>query len=358
MKTDDFNFDLPESLIAQFPPERRGSSRLFVLDRDTGERSHALVSDLVRFVEPGTLMVFNDSRVRKARLYARATDTGAEVEFLLLAMMPGRGEQGNPADRTGGSGPVGSVWRVMTSKAKKQKPGRRYEFPGGLAGWIAAESEDEKILEFERPIDDDYLDRHGHVPLPPYIKRSDDLDDSSRYQTVYARETGSAACPTAGLHFTPELLAQIEDAGIKTAWVTLHVGLGTFLPVRVDEIEQHRMHEESYCVPEATSLAIAEARSEGRKVLAVGTTSLRTLESAWVPGQGVAAGPSSTGIFIYPGYRFKVVDRLFTNFHTPKSTLLMLVAAFAGRGTILDAYAEAVREGYRFFSYGDAMLIR
>lgn len=346
MKTDDFNFDLPEALIAQFPPERRGSSRLFVLDRETGARSHSMVSDLVRFVEPGTLMVFNDSRVRKARLYARATDTGAEVEFLLLSMVP-RPEV-----------PTGTIWRVMTSKARKQKPGRRYEFPGGLAGWIADECDDEKLLEFERPIEDAYLDRYGHVPLPPYIKRSDDLDDSSRYQTVYARETGSAACPTAGLHFTPELLEQIEKAGIRIAWVTLHVGLGTFLPVRVDEIEKHRMHEEAYTVPEMTALAIAEAKREGRKVLAVGTTSLRTLESAWAPGRGVVAGSSSTGIFIYPGYGFKVVDRLFTNFHTPKSTLLMLVAAFAGRDAILDAYAEAIREGYRFFSYGDAMLIR
>lgn len=292
-------------------------------------------------------MVFNDSKVRKARLYGTATDTGAKVEFLLLAPAVG---QENPI--TGAHS-----WITMTSKARRQKIGRNYEFPGGLKGRIVAEKDDEKIVQFESPVGDEYLDAFGHIPLPPYIKRGDESLDSDRYQTIYAKTTGSAACPTAGLHFTRAILDSIAAAGVSMEWVTLHVGLGTFLPVRVEEIEQHKMHEEWYSVSAKTAAAVNAAKREGRKVLAVGTTSLRTLESAWEPS-GLRAGASSTSIFIYPGYRFKVVDELFTNFHTPKSTLLMLVSAFAGRELILDAYAEAVRDGYRFFSYGDAMLIR
>lgn len=347
MRTDDFNFDLPEAQIAQYPAERRGESRLFVLDRDGGGRTHSSVKDLASFLEPGTLMVFNDSKVRKARLYGTAADTGAQVEFLLLG----------PA--SGGAGVLtsASTWVAMVSKARRQRIGRAYSFPGGLEGRIIGEKDDEKIVEFSRPIGDDYLDLAGHIPLPPYIKREDEGSDSERYQTVYARSTGSSACPTAGLHFTQPILDSIAAAGIDIEWVTLHVGLGTFLPVRVEQIERHKMHEEWYSVPEKTAAAVNAAKREGRKVLAVGTTSLRTLESAWAEG-GLRAGAASTSIFIYPGYRFNVVDQLFTNFHTPMSTLLMLVSAFAGRETILDAYAEAVREGYRFFSYGDAMLIR
>lgn len=347
MRTDDFNFELPEELIAQYPVEKRGESRLFVLDRGTGGRTHSMVADLSGFLEPGTVMVFNDSRVRKARLYGKALDTGAKVEFLLLSPV------------TGQAGPTAasSSWIAMTSKARKQKPGRCYVFPGGIEGRIASEKADEKIIEFDSPVGDEYLNAHGHIPLPPYIRREDEASDSERYQTVYARATGSAACPTAGLHFTGGILDSIATGGVDIEWVTLHVGLGTFLPVRVEQIEHHRMHEEWYSISEKTASAVNAAKREGRKVLAVGTTSLRTLESAWEPS-GLRAGVSSTSIFIYPGYRFNVVDQLFTNFHTPRSTLLMLVSAFAGRETILDAYGEAIRKGYRFFSYGDAMLIR
>lgn len=356
MKTDDFNFDLPETSIAQYPPKRRGDSRLLVLDRagsaaaqpDRIHQTHSMVKDLLRFLEPGTLMVFNDSKVRKARIYGTALETGAVVEFLLL----------EPLTRQNGPSAVSASWRAMTSKAKKQKIGKSYIFPDGLKGTIVGEEDDEKIIEFDEALGDQYLEANGHMPLPPYIKREDEVSDSERYQTVYAKVTGSAACPTAGLHFTQPLLDSLSSAGIDIEWVTLHVGLGTFLPVRVDEVERHRMHEEWYTVSEKTAAAVNAAKKEGRKVLAVGTTSLRTLESAWDPSAGLRSGSSSTSIFIYPGYRFNVVDQLFTNFHTPKSTLLMLVAAFAGREAILDTYAEAIREGYRFFSYGDAMLIR
>ncbi|MDA8424698.1 MAG: tRNA preQ1(34) S-adenosylmethionine ribosyltransferase-isomerase QueA [Treponema sp.] len=348
MRTDDFSFDLPEDLIAQFPPERRGESRLLVLDRATGERRHAEVRRLASYIEPGTLMVFNDSRVRKARIYGEALDTGARVEFLLL--------------RRRGDG----LWEATATKLKRQRPGRRYLFPESVeaeivddteAGEASMERDGTRLLRFAPAIDDDYLDRAGHIPLPPYIRREDAPSDAERYQTVYARTVGSAASPTAGLHFTEELLDELRDRGIERATVTLHVGLGTFLPVRSEAVEAHRMHNEEYSVPEETALAVMHAKAEGRPVLAVGTTSLRTLESAWGE-DGLRPGAGRTDIFIYPGYRFKAVDRLFTNFHTPRSTLLMLVSAFAGRERILEAYAEAVQLRYRFFSYGDAMLIR
>ncbi|HUW42430.1 MAG TPA: tRNA preQ1(34) S-adenosylmethionine ribosyltransferase-isomerase QueA [Rectinemataceae bacterium] len=347
MRTDDFSFDLPEELIAQFPPERRGESRLLVLDRAKGALRHAMVSELASSIEPGTLVVFNDSRVRKARIYGEALDTGARVEFLLL--------------RRRGAG----LWEATATKLKRQRPGRRYLFPESVEAQIvdaplfgeeSAERDGTRLLHFSPAIDDDYLDRAGHIPLPPYIRREDAPADAERYQTVYSRAVGSAASPTAGLHFTEELLGQLRDRGIERATVTLHVGLGTFLPVRSEEIESHRMHIEEYSVPAETARAVMRAKAEGRPVLAVGTTSLRTLESAWGP-EGLEAGDGRTDIFIYPGYRFKAVDRLFTNFHTPKSTLLMLVSAFAGRERILEAYAEAVKMRYRFFSYGDAMLI-
>jgi len=359
VRTDDFSFELPEELIAQYPPERRGQSRLLVLDRATGARAHAMVRDLADYVEPGTLMVFNDSRVRKARLYGEAEDTGARVEFLLLK-------------RRGAA-----EWEAAATKLKRQRPGRRYRFPEGVeaeivaeatgaegaAGERGAEGADTRVLCFEPPIDEAYLERVGHVPLPPYIKRDDGAADEERYQTVYSRAVGSAACPTAGLHFTEDILASLDARGIERRNVTLHVGLGTFLPVRSENIEDHSMHEEEFTVPKETADAVMEAKAEGRPVLAVGTTSLRTLESAWRDADGdreagLQEGPGSTRIFIYPGYRFRAVDRLFTNFHTPRSTLLMLVSAFAGRERILEAYAEAVRLRYRFFSYGDAMLIR
>ncbi|HRY55042.1 MAG TPA: tRNA preQ1(34) S-adenosylmethionine ribosyltransferase-isomerase QueA [Spirochaetia bacterium] len=343
MKTDDFNFDLPEELVAQDPPERRGESRLLVLDRASGSLSHSMVRDLPGWIEPGSLMVFNDSRVRKARLYGQALDTGARVEFLLLRRR------------------APDEWEAAATKLKRQRPGRRYAFPEGVEAEVLPDpvgaGADTRRLRFEPPIDEAYLERVGHVPLPPYIKRDDRPADEERYQTVYSRAVGSAACPTAGLHFTEELLAALDGRGVERATLTLHVGMGTFLPVRSENVEDHAMHEEEYTVSEAAAAAVMRAKAEGRPVIAVGTTSLRTLESAWGV-EGLAAGSGSTRIFIYPGYRFKAVDRLFTNFHTPRSTLLMLVSAFAGRERVLEAYAEAVRGRYRFFSYGDAMLIR
>ena len=358
MKLSDFYFDLPRELIAQYPPARRDQSRLMLLDRLSGRREHHSVADLPGLLEPGSLLVFNDSRVRKARLPGRAVSTGAEREFLLLEKLDA------PGAAPGGGG---LLWRVMVRRARR--PGSRYVFAGGVEAEIAGEDGEFRVLRFDRPIDDEWLERHGHIPLPPYIRRGDGSLDAERYQTVYAAKTGSAAAPTAGLHFSPELLRSLGEAGIESAFVTLHVGLGTFLPVRAENIEDHRMHRETYAIGEDAASRIEKAKAEGRKIVAVGTTSVRTLESAWLPSAspGPAApvlrrGEGSTGIFIYPGYRFKVVDQLFTNFHTPGSSLLMLVSAFAGpktgRELILESYAEAIQAGYRFFSYGDAMLIR
>jgi S-adenosylmethionine:tRNA ribosyltransferase-isomerase len=350
VKTEDFSFELPEELIAQFPPERRGESRLLLLDRATGRRGHHMVRELASLVEPGTLMVFNDSRVRKARIHGEALDTGARVEFLLLARR----------------GP--DLWEASCTKMKKQRPGRRYRFPEGLEAEIVplpdgAAEEGTRLLRFSPALGEDWLERNGHIPLPPYIRREDAPSDAERYQTLFARNLGSSASPTAGLHFTEELLAELAARGVETATVTLHVGLGTFLPVRSEEIEDHPMHEESWAISEEAAAAVNRARAEGRPVLAVGTTSVRTLESAWRPAgggleAGVRAGEGNTRIFIRPGYEWKVVDSLFTNFHTPRSTLLMLVSAFAGRELVLETYAEAVAMRYRFFSYGDAMLVR
>lgn len=338
MLTTDFSFNLPEELIAQQPPAERGASRLLVLDRQSGSVFHSCVRELASFVPAGTVMVFNDSRVRRARLFATSA-TGGKVEVLLLR------HEGD------------SIWAALTTRMAKLMPGKRVTLPEGLEAEVVEARPDERLLRFSREIDDGYLERNGHLPLPPYIRRADVPADAERYQTVYAREHGSAAAPTAGLHFTPEILGALRSAGVDIRFVTLHVGLGTFLPVRAESIEEHRMHSEEYTVPEETARAVNAAKSEGRPVLAVGTTSVRTLESAWTPG-GLRSGSGATNIFMYPGYSFKVVDAMFTNFHTPESTLLMLVSAFAGRERILAAYEEAVRERYRFFSYGDAMLIR
>jgi S-adenosylmethionine:tRNA ribosyltransferase-isomerase len=345
MKTSDFSFDLPPHLVAQYP-EDRGRSRLMVLDRRGGTRSHRMVADLPSLLRRGDLLVFNDSRVRKARLFALSAETGASAEFLLLKRIDD------------------FSWQAMGRHARRRRKGSRYIFRDGAGAEIAAaeitgEEGEFRTLRFDRPVDDPWLDRYGHVPLPPYIKRKDTPADGERYQTVYAGETGSAAAPTAGLHFTRELIAALEAAGVETAFVTLHVGLGTFLPVRCEYIEDHAMHEESYRIDGETARRVGAARAEGRRVIAVGTTSVRTLESAWEtegPGR-LRAGEGITSIFIRPGYVFRAVDGLFTNFHTPGSTLLMLAAAFAGRDFILESYALAVKEGYRFFSYGDAMLI-
>jgi len=342
METTDYFFELPDELIAQFPTPERGKSRLLVLNRRSGTRDHLKVADLPSLLEPGTLLVFNDSRVRKARLYGRSEESGAEAEFLLLDHL------------------AEGLWRTMAKRAKRRRTGSRFLFGAAdddrVAGVIAGEEGEFRLLRFERDIDDLWLDRNGHVPLPPYIKRPDAPADDDRYQTIYSRTVGSAAAPTAGLHFTPELLQALADRGIESAFVTLHVGLGTFLPVRTGRLEDHAMHDEAYFIGPDTVAAVERAHAAGRPIVAVGTTSVRTLESAWQDGR-LQGGEGHTSIFIYPGYRFKLVTGLFTNFHTPESTLLMLVSAFAGREKILEAYAEAIRERYRFFSYGDAMLI-
>jgi S-adenosylmethionine:tRNA ribosyltransferase-isomerase len=340
MKTSDFSFDLPPDRVAQFPPEHRGESRLLVLHRSGGAGEHSTIRDLPRFVEPGCVIVLNDSRVRKARLYGLAEKSGGRVEFLLLRRA-GRDE-----------------WEAVVSKGKRQRPGKRYSFPGDTVGTVTRESPEAKVVRFSPPVDDAYLERHGHVPLPPYIRREDAPEDAERYQTVFARVPGSVAAPTAGLHFTAEILASLRDRGATVTTVTLHVGLGTFAPIRVEDIGAHHMHEEEYEISEETARVVTLAKREGRTVLAVGTTAVRTLESAWDAGvASLRTGAGSTSLFITPGFSFRVVDRLLTNFHTPRSSLLVLVSAFAGRERILAAYQEALDRGYRFFSYGDAMLI-
>lgn len=342
----EFDFNLPEELIAQHPSGIRGQDKLMLLNRKTGETEHHNMSDLPDLILPGTLMIFNNSKVRRARCYGIKETTGREQEFMFL----------NQLDSTG------NTWNTMVKGAKKQKPGMRYTFPDGTTGTIIERQENTgtefRALRFESPVTEEWFEKNGHIPLPPYIKREDTEEDSERYQNIYAKETGSAACPTAGLHFTEEMLSRLSEKGIERDFVTLHVGLGTFLPVREEKIEDHKMHEEAFTVSEATAEKINQAKKEGRPVLAVGTTSVRTLESACDENGIVKAGTSSTHIFMYPGYRFKVIDQMFTNFHTPESTLIMLVSAFAGREHILNAYRTAVENRYRFFSYGDAMFIR
>jgi S-adenosylmethionine:tRNA ribosyltransferase-isomerase len=353
MKRSDFYFDLPENLIAQFPPEKRGNSRLMTLNRLSGAREHLAVSQLPdilcreNFLSADgekPLLVFNDTKVRKARLAAITEKTGAQTEFLLLDDINGDG----------------LLWKVMTKRARRKKPSDVYLFPTGgqerIKAVIQGFDEEYLLLEFENAVNDTWLEKNGHVPLPPYIKRKDAPADAERYQTIYARQTGSTAAPTAGLHFTKESLNAFSACGIESVFITLHVGLGTFLPVRSENIEEHKMHSEYFNIDTHTAKKIESAKKTGRKIIAVGTTSVRTLESAWIDGK-LKRGESNTSIFIYPEYKFKVIDALFTNFHTPESTLLMLVSAFAGRDKILESYAEAIREKYRFFSYGDAMLI-
>jgi S-adenosylmethionine:tRNA ribosyltransferase-isomerase len=345
MKTSDFSFDLSENLIAQYPPAERGQSRLMVMDREKRCIEHRMARELPEILEKGTLMVFNNSRVRRARLFGMSEAAGAKAEFLLLKKI-------DPLS-----------WLVLCKRSKRQKTGKRYIFDNVCAELQNVDDEGNLTLRFDNPIDDAWLDVHGHIPLPPYIRRRDSEDDATRYQTVYAREHGSAAAPTAGLHFTEVLLSELKNAGMEIAFVTLHVGPGTFLPVRTKNVEEHKMHEEAYSISCETACRVEKAKAEGRKVLAVGTTSLRTLESAWMEDNSMPCrgrlhwGEGVTSIFIYPGYTFKAVDCLFTNFHTPASTLLMLVSAFAGREFILESYKEAIRKGYRFFSYGDACLL-
>ena len=346
MKTSDFYFDLPEELIAQHPSGIRGQDKLMRLGKNDGAVTHFAMDNLPELISPDTLMVFNNSRVRRARCYGIKETTGRETEFMFL----------NQIDKDC------RVWNTMVKNAKKQKPGMRYTFPDGTVGTIIEcpgnEGTEFRALKFDFVISEDWFEKNGHIPLPPYIKREDTEEDSERYQNVYAVNTGSAACPTAGLHFTEEMLSRLDAKGIERAFVTLHVGLGTFLPVREEMIENHKMHEEVFTVPPETAQKINEAKKQGRPVLAVGTTSVRTLESACDENGLVRSGTSSTRIFMYPGYKFKVVDQMFTNFHTPESTLIMLVSAFAGRENILNAYRTAVENRYRFFSYCDCMLIQ
>lgn len=351
MKLSDFYFDLPEELIAQKPSGIRGEDKLMFLDRATGAVRHFAMRDLPDLIEPGTLMVFNNSKVRRSRCYGikeanEKGQGGREQEFMFLNQMSASGD----------------VWHTMVKGAKKVKAGSRYRFPDGSVGEIVDSEGDAgsefRTVRFPFALDDGWFSRNGHIPLPPYIKREDDDTDSERYQTVYAKETGSSACPTAGLHFTEEMFRRLDEKGIDRTFVTLHVGLGTFLPVRSENIEEHKMHEEVYTIPFDAAEKINRAKRERRPILAVGTTSVRTLESAAGDDGLVRSGSSATRIFMYPGYRFKCVSQMFTNFHTPESTLIMLVSAFAGRENILGAYRTAVENRYRFFSYGDAMLIK
>lgn len=341
MKTSDFSFELPEELIAQEPVQERGTSRLLVLDRDSGARSHASVADIRDFVAPGSVMVFNNTRVRKSRVFGRSVDSDREQEFLLVRK--------RAADR----------WLTIGRQSRKLRVGKRFRFPEGVVAEVVGGEAPYRELRFSPSIDDEWLARHGHMPLPPYIHRTDTAEDEDRYQTVYSRVMGSVAAPTAGLHFTPELLEQLRRHGVTVCFVTLHVGIGTFIPVRTEELEDHEMHEEEYHVSPSTARIITAAKDASLPVVAVGTTVVRTLESAWSRDDGVIhPGQRGTDLFIYPGYEFQVVDHLFTNFHTPGSTLVAMVAAFAGRELILETYREAVRHRYRFYSYGDAMLIR
>ena len=342
--TADFYYDLPEECIAQTPAEPRDSSRLLVLDRQSGQMGHHIFKDIVNFLKPGDVLVINDSKVIPARMYGVKEDSGIQIEVVLLK---DRGLD---------------VWETLVRPGRRCKPGTVIIFGNGILRATVTEStpEGNRLLHFEYDKSKDnffsLLDRVGQMPLPPYI--TEKLKDRDRYKTVYAKERGSAAAPTAGLHFTPELLSKIEEMGVEIVRVMLHVGLGTFRPVKVDKVTEHVMHSEFISVTPEAAERINTAKKEGRRVICVGTTSCRTVESA-ADEQGIVQPVATeTGIFIYPGYRFKVTDALITNFHLPESTLLMLVSALADRQTILNAYETAVKEGYRFFSFGDAMLIQ
>ena len=340
MRTDDFNFDLPEELIAQHPLEQRDHSRLLVLDKHSGNITHKRFDDILDYLVPGDVLVVNNTRVIPARLFGMKEGGTAHIEVLLLKPVE------NQPDH----------WEVLVRPGKRVKVGAKVVFgEGKMTGTVVDDTDTGRIMKFEYDgIFNEILDELGTMPLPPYIKAK--LDDQERYQTVYAKERGSAAAPTAGLHFTKELLAEVKARGIEVVEVLLHVGLGTFRPVQVDDIHSHKMHSEYYRITQDAADTINKALDEGRRVIAVGTTSTRTLESAAKDGR-VVAGDGDTSIFIYPGYQFQVLSGLITNFHLPKSTLVMLVSALAGREHVLHAYEEAVKERYRFFSFGDAMFI-
>ncbi|MBO0994061.1 tRNA preQ1(34) S-adenosylmethionine ribosyltransferase-isomerase QueA [Bacillus sp. SD088] len=341
MKLDQFDFELPEELIAQVPLKDRASSRLMVLDKQTGKVTHETFHNLMTFLRKGDCLVLNDTKVLPARLFGLKVETGAKVEVLLLKQLNG------------------DQWETLVKPAKRLKKGMTLTFGDGQLKAVCLDELEHggRILEFHYDgIFYEVLDQLGKMPLPPYIKTQ--LEDQDRYQTVYAKERGSAAAPTAGLHFTEELLEEIREKGIHIAYITLHVGLGTFRPVNVDDIEEHDMHSEFYRISEETSALLNQTRKQGGRIISVGTTSTRTLETIASAHNGYfTKGNGWTDIFIYPGYEFKGIDGMITNFHLPKSTLIMLVSALAGREQVLHAYEEAVREKYRFFSFGDAMLL-
>lgn len=341
MKTSDYFYELPKELIAQTPLQKRDTSRLLVLDKNSGNIEHKHFFDVIDYLNEGDCLIVNDSRVLPARIYGTKKETGAKVEFLLLTQRSQK------------------VWECLAGPGKKARENTEFVFGDGImTGKVLEVLENgNRVVEFF--CEDNFfaaLDRLGEMPLPPYI--TEKLDDKERYQTVYSKELGSAAAPTAGLHFTEELLQKIRDKGIKIGYVTLHVGLGTFRPVKVDDVTQHKMHSEHYEVPEKTAELIRETKANGGRVISVGTTSCRTLEAVAKEYGEIRACDGWTDIFIYPPYQFKVLDGLITNFHLPESTLIMLVSAFAGYDNIMNAYKTAVEEKYRFFSFGDAMFIK
>ena len=340
MNLKDFDFYLPEELIAQHPMEKRDMSRLLVLDKKTGELEHRIFKDILEYLNEGDCLVLNDTKVIPARLMGEKEGSGGKIEFVLLKRI----EQDD--------------WEVILRPGKKAKPGARFVFGNGILTAEIIEILDEgnrRVRFFYDGVFEQILDKVGMMPLPPYI--TEKLEDKARYQTVYAKYNGSAAAPTAGLHFTNELLEQIRAKGVNIAYVTLHVGLGTFRPVKVTNIEEHIMHSESYTISQHTCDIINETKKRGNNVIAVGTTSCRVLETAGKSGD-LSEQSGNTDIFIYPGYQFKIIDKLITNFHLPESTLIMLVSALAGRDNVLNAYNTAVKERYRFFSFGDAMFIK
>jgi S-adenosylmethionine:tRNA ribosyltransferase-isomerase len=341
MKVDLFDFHLPEELIAQVPLQNRTDSRLMVVNKETGELKHDIFKNISEYLREGDCLVLNDTKVLPARLFGVKKDTGAKIEVLLLKQLEG--------DR----------WETLVKPAKRIKEGTEIEFGDGLLTAVCTGTSEHggRVLEFHyEGIFYEVLNELGEMPLPPYIKEQ--LDDRDRYQTVYAREPGSAAAPTAGLHFTEELLNEVREKGVHVAFITLHVGLGTFRPVSVDDVLEHDMHSEYYMITEGTARLLNEVRQNGGRIITVGTTSTRTLETIASDQNGTFIESSGwTNIFIYPGYEFKAIDGMITNFHLPKSTLIMLVSALAGRENILHAYTTAVNERYRFFSFGDAMLI-
>lgn len=340
MKTSDFYYELPKELIAQTPLADRSSSRLLVVNKNSGELSHRHFTDIADYLNPGDCLVLNDTRVIPARLHGIKEGTGGKIEFLLL----------NRRTR--------DEWEVILKPGKKAKPGAVFSFGDGIlkAEILETVNDGNRIVRFIYDgLFENILDKLGEMPLPPYITAQ--LEDRERYQTVYSKNEGSAAAPTAGLHFTPELLKKISDMGVKIAYVTLHVGLGTFRPVKVDDVENHKMHSEFYVINEQTADIINQTRKNSGRIISVGTTSTRVLETV-ADSEGIVKPQSGwTDIFIYPPYKFRCVDALITNFHLPESTLLMLVSSFAGKENIMNAYNEAVKERYRFFSFGDAMLI-